>query len=79
LWTDPATGRADWVLLRDARGGIVGLHSRSVLPALRRHGLPEGVVLAAPGRPRLADWCFMADGAAPPPPPNETDPRRETR
>lgn len=81
LWADPVTGEADWVLLRDARGGIVGLHSRSTQPALRRQGLPAGVVLTAPERPRLADWCFMAGGTAQPPlpPPNETDPRREIR
>lgn len=76
LWADPFTGRPDWVLLRDAEGGIAGLHSRDDRPALRRAALPEGVGLAAasaaPDSPlaaaadavRLSQWRF--DGPAVP-------------
>lgn len=32
IYADPVTGQADWVLLRDARGGIVGVRSRSERP-----------------------------------------------
>jgi type II secretory pathway pseudopilin PulG len=78
LWPDPFTGQPDWVLLRDARGGIVGLHSRSQQPALRRQGLPPGVPVPAQGLPRLADWRFIADGAAAAAPP-QTDSGRDTR
>ena len=62
LWPDPFTGRADWVLLRDQRGGITGLHSADQRPALRRHGLPEGLVAADDSEHALqvADWVFAA-------------------
>lgn len=43
LYADPFTRAADWQLLREAGGGIVGLHSRSAQPALRLQGLPAGV------------------------------------
>jgi len=68
LYADPFTGRPDWVLLRDADGGIRGLHSRDGRPTLRRDALPEGVSLAAgaasaPGQAtRLDQWRF--DGPA---------------
>jgi len=79
LYADPVTGQADWVLLRDAAGGIVGLHSSSQLPALRRSGLPAGLVAAQLRQPRLADWRFVAAGTAPAPEPasdnDNTQPR----
>ncbi len=73
-WADPFTGAADWVLLRDADGGIVGLHSRSQRPLQRRHGLPPGIdsrdaapsaettpaTVVTPLRPTLAsEWLFV--------------------
>ncbi|CAD5373518.1 General secretion pathway protein [Rubrivivax sp. A210] len=39
VWEDPLTGRADWVLLRDARGAITALHSRASRPARLSHDL----------------------------------------
>lgn len=45
LYADPFTRAADWQLLREAGGGIVGLHSRSAQPALRQQALPAGVQL----------------------------------
>lgn len=38
LYRDPMTGRADWVLLRDANGRITGLHSASARAPFRRSG-----------------------------------------
>lgn len=38
LYPDPMTGRADWVLLRDASGGISALHSNSSRATMRRSG-----------------------------------------
>lgn len=64
LYADPVTGQPDWVLLREPGGGVVGLHSASTLPALRRRGLPAGLVAAQLRQPRLADWRFVADAAA---------------
>lgn len=61
LWADPFTGTADWVLLRGADGGIVGLHSRATRPLLRRTGLPAGVADATAGlerAPLARDWVF---------------------
>lgn len=57
LYADPFSGQADWALLRDAAGGIVGVHSRSQRPALRQHDLPVvsgAAVPAAPAAPAPA-------------------------
>lgn len=64
LWADPFTGRPDWVLLRDADGGIAGLHSRDGRPALRRAALPEGVRVAGAAEPGPADRGAPAADAA---------------
>lgn len=68
-WPDPFTGTADWVLLRSADGGIVGLHSRSERPLLRRADLPVGVsapALASPTSPaRAMDWHFTIQPRSP--------------
>ena len=48
LYADPFSGQADWVLLREAGGGILGLHSQSQRPALRRHDLPVANLAARP-------------------------------
>jgi len=81
LYLDPYSGRADWALLRDAQGGIVGVHSRSSARALARIGLPpESAESAEPGEtgasdipdpvagrpvPRVSQWHFMAGADAP--------------
>ncbi|MDT7838944.1 type II secretion system protein [Aquabacterium sp. OR-4] len=76
LYADPFSGHADWVLLRDAQGGIVGLHSRATQRAWRRHALP----VAMPGRQpaSVGDWHFLTDHspqtAAPPPTEGAPDP-----
>ncbi len=57
LYPDPMTGRADWVLLRDAGGRITGLHSSSDRAPFRRSGFgsPEkGFEKATTYR----DWVF---------------------
>lgn len=66
LYGDPFTGLPDWALLRDEAGGIVGLHSRSVRPALRRQGLPAGVRMPDNPTPKVSDWIFIIDVAATP-------------
>jgi type II secretory pathway pseudopilin PulG len=75
LYADPFTGRADWLLLRQADGGILGLSSRSRLPALRRAQLP--VSLENPSMPvRVGDWRFVIDPAAASAPTTTPDPGR---
>lgn len=66
LYVDPFSGSADWRLLRNAEGGITGVASSAQRPALRRHGLPDGVTLAAeaPTPLRVGDWEFIAGSAA---------------
>ena len=77
LYGDPFTGTADWVLLRHASGGILGVASRSTRPALRQRGLPEGVTVVDGALPRHADWHFVTAFNAPPPSP--TRPTRPAR
>jgi type II secretory pathway pseudopilin PulG len=70
LYADPFSGRADWALLRDAAGGIVGVHSRSQRPALRQHDLPALSGAAVPAAPVASEApaAPAAPGAAPPGP-----------
>lgn len=57
LYVDPVTGQADWVLLRDARGDIIGLHSKSDQRPWARIAMKlEFTDLAA--AERYADWIF---------------------
>lgn len=57
IYVDPVTGEADWVLLRDARGDIIGLHSKSEKPPWSRVAMKlEFSDLAA--AQRYADWIF---------------------
>jgi type II secretory pathway pseudopilin PulG len=69
LYLDPYTGRADWVLLRDEQGGIVGIHSRASAVALARVDVPSvdsgGTAPSNdPARRRVDQWHFMADANA---------------
>lgn len=57
LYADPVTGRADWVLLRDARGDITGLHSQSERQPWAQIAMRlEFTDLNA--AKRYADWIF---------------------
>jgi len=67
IYSDPFTSQADWVLLRNADGGITGLHSRSGRQLLRSADLPVGVDPPAPAASaagttaqpaRAMDWRF---------------------
>jgi type II secretory pathway pseudopilin PulG len=69
LYLDPYSGRADWALLRDEQGGIVGVHSRSPALALARIGVPVQAIdlvadephpASARKEPRVSQWRFMA-------------------
>ncbi len=60
LYADPMTGRAEWGLVRDARGGITGVHSLSDRAPLKRAGFAEEERRFATARSH-ADWRFMGD------------------
>lgn len=75
LYADPFTGRPDWLLLRNRKGEIVGIHSRSRTPALRLLPSPGVLVTAGPAQPpddelrmtrqvRVGDWVFLAPGVS---------------
>lgn len=57
LYADPITGRTDWVLIRDERGGIVGLHSRSRAAPLRQRGFSLDDFHFA-RKQHYSDWVF---------------------
>lgn len=57
LYADPMTGQADWVLLRDARGDIMGLRSRSEQRPWARVPLRLDST-DLPAADRYADWAF---------------------
>jgi hypothetical protein len=57
LYVDPVTGQADWVLLRDARGDIMGLHSKSEKRPWAR--VPMKLEFTDLGAAeRYVDWIF---------------------
>jgi type II secretory pathway pseudopilin PulG len=58
LQPDPVTG-GDWVLLRDAEGGIQGVHSTSTAPPRKTAGFPREYA-AFEGAGSYADWVFLA-------------------
>ena len=68
LYPDPVTGRPDWVLVRDARGDIIGLHSASVAQPWAQVALSLAHC-ELPAARRYADWVFQP---SPPSPPNQT-------
>lgn len=62
IYADPMTGRADWGLVRDAQGGIVGVHSLSPSgPAPGTLNAQRFASAAKPGQAlRYSDWRFNA-------------------
>lgn len=57
LYPDPMTGKADWAIVRSARGTIAGVHSTSQGRPLTRDGLWP-VERQFEGAKRYADWVF---------------------
>lgn len=56
LYTDPMTGRADWQVVRDARG-IVGVRSQSDQSPVKKKGFANGYEHFE-DRERYSDWIF---------------------
>ncbi|MBU3694487.1 MAG: type II secretion system protein [Rhodocyclaceae bacterium] len=57
LYPDPMTGSADWQVLRNAAGGIVGVRSRSRLQPLQRDGFADEETDFDQAK-TYADWVF---------------------
>jgi type II secretory pathway pseudopilin PulG len=61
-FSDPLTGKADWVAILDETGGWRGVHSRSNAPASIRFGLVfRG---QGPNRTKVSDHQFVASSQA---------------
>ena len=63
IYVDPVTGKAEWGVVRQPGGGIVGVHSLSKQRPLRT-GNFTGAEEAFAGKQRYSDWVFRADAAA---------------
>lgn len=59
VYTDPLTGKADWVLIRDPAGGIIAVHSRATGTPLKQVGFDEQDEAFAHAA-SYADWVFNA-------------------
>lgn len=66
LYVDPMTGRFDWALMRNAQGGIIGVHSLSTRTPIRRKALDPGNVVAFEQARSYQEWIFTASGGAAP-------------
>ncbi len=68
LYADPITGQAQWGLVRDAAGRIVGIHSLSERPPLKTHGFGAAHARFEQAR-HYSEWVFglpAAQGAGVP-------------
>jgi type II secretory pathway pseudopilin PulG len=57
VYPDPLTGRAEWGLLRDPGGRILGIHSLSATSTLRQENFPLGLESFKEAR-RHDEWVF---------------------
>lgn len=57
IYPDPLTGEKTWGLVRRPDGRIVGIHSLSRSPTLRRSGFPVGLEAFATAQ-RHDEWIF---------------------
>ncbi|MDI6748686.1 MAG: type II secretion system protein [Pseudomonadota bacterium] len=57
LYRDPLTGSKRWGLVRAPDGRILGIHSLSTSPTLRRSGFPVGLEAFAQAQ-RHDEWVF---------------------
>lgn len=62
IYVDPMTGKAEWGLVRDGSGTIVGVHSLSRARPLRNAHFSRAQEAFA-GKQAYAEWVFRADGA----------------
>jgi type II secretory pathway pseudopilin PulG len=76
VYTDPMTGTAEWGLLRNVTGGIVGVFSKSEREPLKKANFSKADK-GFEGKLKYSDWVFVSQpkgGNAPPPPAQGTNP-----
>lgn len=66
VYADPLTGRAEWGLVRDGQGFIVGIHSLSPQRPLQRTGFEPRLAHLEDAQ-SYAAWVFGLAAAVPPP------------
>lgn len=64
IYVDPLTGRRDWGIVRSPEGRILGVHSRSTSPTLRKNGFPVGLEAFAEAQ-RHDEWVFALQPVQP--------------
>lgn len=64
LYADPFSGKADWGLVRDAEGGIVGIFSQSMQKPLKTANFPDALKAFAHA-PSYRQWVFSVGEAVP--------------
>ena len=58
IFIDPMTGKDDWVLIRAANGGIMGVHSAATGKPFKKNDFPAGMESFAHAR-SYSDWQFF--------------------
>ncbi|MGE0875505.1 MAG: type II secretion system protein [Burkholderiales bacterium] len=58
IYLDPVSGKAEWGLVRAPGGGIMGVHSLSDAPPLKRGGFAPAQA-SLEGAARYAEWRFV--------------------
>jgi type II secretory pathway pseudopilin PulG len=58
IYTDPITGEADWGVLRDQNGAIIGVFSQSEETPLKQNNF-RADDSAFEGKARYSEWIFM--------------------
>lgn len=58
LYTDPMTGKADWVLIKDKGGGVLGVRSSSEARPLKKGGFPAALS-GLEGKGSYSEWRFV--------------------
>jgi len=64
IYRDPMTGKRDWVPVEAPGGGIMGVHSRSEAPTLKRAHFAAADA-ALEGKARYSEWTFFYQPTAP--------------
>jgi type II secretory pathway pseudopilin PulG len=62
-YLDPMTGKVEWGMVKDAQGGIIGVHSLSDAIARKTANFPVRYDAFA-NRERVRDWVFGLSGVA---------------